>query len=118
MGLQRPVQEREFNHILVESIDETITALLSQEVSKAIFTHLDQGYSISKQQVPEQLELLFSTLESIFGTPSSKTISKAIAKRLYTKLGLTFPKHDSPSLTLIEYVGEAKIKLRYRGKQL
>ncbi len=98
---------------MVESIDETITALLSREVVNALYSHLERVHSISKDEMPYRLETLFSTLETIFGGPSSRTISKAIAKKLYAKLGLTFPDiHDNPSRTLLEYVEDAKIKSR------
>jgi len=103
----------EFNDTLVESIDETIAALLSREVVNALYSHLEEAHSISKDEIPNRLEALVSTLEQIFGGPSSRTISKAIAKKLYAKLELTFPDvHDNPGRTLLEYVEDAKIKLR------
>jgi hypothetical protein len=113
--LGRPEQNGDFDRILVESIDETITALLSEQVANALYSYLQRVHSISKHEIPNRLGTLSSTLEKTFGPPSSKTISRAIAKKLYTKLDLTFPKHDSSILTLLEYVQEAEIKLRQRG---
>jgi hypothetical protein len=54
--------------------------------------------------------MVFPTLESTFGPPSSKAIGGAIAKKFYTKLDLTYL--DDPGRTLLEYVEEANIKLR------
>ena len=108
--LHQPAQSREFNDALVESIDETITGLLSREVANALHTHLLKVHAISRDEIPYRLETLFSTLEETFGLTSSKTIGKVIARNLYAKLGLSF--HDNPSRTLLEYVEEAKIKLR------
>ncbi len=94
---------------MVESIDETITDLLSRAVVDALYAHLQAIYSISRDEVPNRLDALLTALEKIFGA-SSQTITRAIARKFYLKLGLEFTNH--PSYTLIEYVNEAKMKLR------
>jgi hypothetical protein len=97
---------------LLESVDETLTALLSKEVLVALYAYLERVHSIPKAEVPYRVQTLSSTLERIFGPHSSRTISKAVAKKFYTKLGLTFPdKQETRSWTLVEYVEEAKLKL-------
>jgi len=102
-----------------ESIDETITALLSGGVLKALYEHLEKAHSISREDVPDRLEVLHSTLRETFGPAGSKTISRMVAKMLYGKLGLVFVDHiGNPGPTLIEYVEEAKIKLKERVGQL
>jgi hypothetical protein len=106
--LQQAELEREFNDILIDSIDESITALLSREVVDALYAHLQSVHSISKDEIPRRLETLCSTLEKIFGH-SYKIICRAITRKFYAKLGLTF--FANPGRTLIEYVEEAKIKL-------
>jgi len=100
--------DRELCDALRESIDETISALLSPEVNDALYVHLSRVHSISRDEAPYKLEILGSVLEKVFGR-SSKIVCKAIAKRLYAKLGLSF--FDNPTRTLIEYVEEAKISL-------
>ena len=97
------------NDALVESIDETITELLSRTVVDALYVHLATFHSISRDELPHRLDALFPALEKIFGVRGSQTISKAIAKKFYFKLGLEFT--DNPSRTLVEYVDQAKSKL-------
>jgi len=104
------------NALLVESINETITSLLSREVADALYLHLQKVHSISKDEVPNKLEILCSTLEMTLGVPSSRTVCKAIAGTLFAKLGLTFT--SNPRLTLLEYVEEAKMKVREKGAQV
>jgi hypothetical protein len=113
--LQRPELGRKLCDVLLESIDETITALLSRQVAEAFYLHLQTVHSISRDQAPYKLETLCSIFEKVFGR-SSKTVCKAIARKFYAKLGLTF--FDNPGRTLIEYVEEAKIKLRESEGQL
>jgi hypothetical protein len=101
---------------LLESIDETITVLLSREVADALYLHLQTVHSIPRDGVPYKIEIFCSTLEKIFGTSGTVTICKAIAARLFVKLGLIFP--NSPARTLPEYLEEARIKNREREIQL
>ena len=105
-----------FNDFLFQSIDETITALLSREVADALFDRMQRKHSVSKSEVPYKLETLCSTIEQIFGHAGSETIYRAIAKKFYAKLGLVFSSNHSQ--TLIEYVEEAKIKLEKGEGQL
>ena len=112
--LQQPQLGRELNDALIESIDETITAILSRTVVDALYAHLQTVYSISRDEIPYRLDTLYTTLEKIFGVRSSQTITKAIARKFYLKLGLEFT--GNPSRTLLEYVDEAKMKLQNSSK--
>lgn len=106
----------QFNVLLGESIDETITTLLSREVADALYLHLQKAHNVTKDEVPCKLDIFCSTLENTFGLPSSRTISKVIARKFFVKLGFSFI--NNSSRTLIEYVEEAETKLRDRGSQL
>jgi hypothetical protein len=97
------------NVLLVESINETISALLSRKVADALYVYLQKVHSIPKDEIVCKPEALCSVLEKTFGFPSSMTICRAIAKRLYAKLDLVF--YDNPGRTLLQYLEEAEIKL-------
>ena len=111
--MQQPQLGREFNDVLVASIDETITDLLSRTVVDALYAHLQTNHSISRDEVPYRLDTLFTTLEKIFGA-GSQTITRVIARKFCLKLGLEFT--GNPSRTLLEYVDEAKVKLQNSSK--
>ncbi len=98
-----------FNDALVESIDETITGLLSRGVVDALYAHLQTFHSISRDELPYRLDTLLSALEKIFGVRGAQTITNAIAKKFYLKLEIEFT--PNPNRTLLEYVDEAKTKL-------
>jgi hypothetical protein len=116
IDLQLRNQYQEFNEALIEAIDETISELLSGSVVNAIYAHLEKVYSITKSEVPNRPELLFSALEKTFGVNGSRTISKAIARKLYAKYG--FPFNGNPGRKLPEYVEEAKSTLGERARGL
>ncbi len=94
---------------MVESIDETITGLLSRGVVDALYAHLQTFHSISRDELPYRLDTLLSALEKIFGVRGAQTITNAIAKKFYLKLEIEFT--PNPNRTLLEYVDEAKTKL-------
>jgi hypothetical protein len=112
--LQQAELDEEFSSVLLESIDETITALLSHEVADSLYLYVQKVHSISRNEVPRRLDIVVPVLEGIFGAGGSKTICKAIARNLYAKLGLEF--FDLPSRTFLEFVEGAKIKLRERNQ--
>lgn len=99
---------KEFNDLLLESIDETITVLMSRQVLGALYLHLQTTHSIPRNDLPNKLDALFTTLQKTLGG-GAQTIGKAIARRFYLKLQLEFT--ENPSRTLLEYVDEAKMKL-------
>jgi hypothetical protein len=111
--LQQPAPKNKVCEALLESIDETMTALLSREVVESLYRNLRTVHSIQKEEVPRRLEVLVSFLDRVFGHRGTKAICKAIAREFYAKLGLTF--FYNPDRTFIEYVEEAKIKLGKGG---
>ena len=99
-----------FNDVLVESIDETISDLLSRAVVDALYAHLQTFHSISRDRLPDRLDALLTSLVQIFGDHGTETITRAIARKFYLKLGLEFK--YNPNRTLLEYVDEARMELQ------
>jgi len=100
--------EREFDRVLIESLDESTAAVLGEIAKKSIYEILEKNYAITRNRVPERLNELTSAFEAMFGAASSKTIVRTIVKRLYTKLGLTFV--EMPDWRLPDYVKEARAR--------
>jgi AraC-like DNA-binding protein len=88
------------NALLVESIDESLSSLLSHQVADALFAHLE-ARTVTRDQISHQLDMFHYTLERVFG-PSARTVEKNITKRLYGKLGLGYI--EDPRMTLAGHV--------------
>lgn len=99
----------DFNGLLVECINETIVSLLSRQVADALYARLEKDHSIGKDQLPDRLDMLLSTLEKPFGRRSVEVVGRTIARRFYSKLGLNF--YNVSRKNLIEYVEQAKLML-------
>jgi hypothetical protein len=99
----------EFNATLVESMDDAIRSLLSQEVVEAFHTTLSAKRSINLEDIPDQLPTVSTILRKYFG-PSADTIEKTIVQRLYSKYGLEFQRNEDCQLT--DYVENASNMLK------
>ena len=101
----------EFSAALLESIDEAIRVLLSQEVLDAFHMNLKNKLSINPEEIPDNLPTVSIVLKKYFG-PSAYTIEKSVAQRLYAKYGLDFQRKEGYELT--DYVAKARVDMASR----
>jgi hypothetical protein len=99
----------EFTVAFLESMDQAIRSLLSQEVVDAFHSNLRDRLSIGPEEIPNQLPTISIMLRKYFG-PSAQTIENTIAQELYSKYGLEYQKNRYHQLT--DYVEDARNKLR------
>ena len=99
----------EFSAALLESMDEAIRSLLSQDVVDAFRSNLKNKRSISPEEIPNNLPTISIVLKKYFGA-SAQTIENEIAHRLYSKYGLEFQK--SEYYQLADYAENARNKLK------
>lgn len=93
---------------LLDSIDQAIADLLGNGVTDIFYAKLREN-GLARGDIPSRLDQFCTLTEYIFGFPSSFVIRRAIAKRLYARLGLSFESH--PDWKLVAYVKEATRKL-------
>lgn len=100
---------KDFDSILIESIDGTISSVLGRKIMKATYGYMAKDCGISKEHIPDRLDEFDAALMRIFGV-GGLTLSRAIAKRLCAQLGLQFV--PVANKRLADYVNEAKEKLK------
>ena len=97
---------RRYNRVeghIAASVDEALEDLLGTPVVEAFYAYLlDLG--VSRNDLASKVNLLCSALDSTF-EDSSLTLQRAIARRLYAKLGLEFVAIEGAGLP--EYVRQA-----------
>lgn len=86
------------------AVSETIVELLGENVSKPFFEYLADKMCIPRGNVPQQLKMVFSTLEGQFGI-AGRTIGRAIIRNLYRNLGMRYA--ENPNYQLFDYVEDA-----------
>jgi hypothetical protein len=93
-----------FKEVIDAAVSETIVELLGENASKSFFEYLRDKEGIPRDNVPQHLKTVFSTLQRLFGI-AGRTIGRAIIRNLYKNLGLKLA--ENPSYHLTDYVEEA-----------
>jgi len=93
-----------FTQALLEATDEGLL-ILGESGREAIYFHLQNLYSLKREDVPEKPETFVEGIRKIFGV-GAEVIERAIVKSLYRKLGRKYKeKRDYGFLT---YLNDAK----------
>ena len=101
--------EREFDGLLIESLDESLAILMGEIAKWAVYDGIGRKYGIPRSNITERLSEFTLALEGIFGVTASTTMTRLVIKRLYSKLGLTFV--ERPGWRLPDYVTEGRNKM-------
>jgi hypothetical protein len=101
------IQENDFDGLLVDSVDETLTDILGARFKETFYRQLELRFCMPKGSLPDRLDDFVAVLSAIFGPTGSLVMGRTIAKRLYSKLGIQFT--QKPGYTLLNYASDAKI---------
>ena len=97
--------EIRFNTALVESVEETIAAVLGRTVSEAFTYQLHAYLGISREDIPSHLKELSLALDGSFGVGGA-VLRRSIIRRLCRDLGLSLV--QKPNSSLVESIEETK----------
>lgn len=86
------------------AVDQSLRGILGDIAAQALYNQLQQNYALPREAVFTEFLKFTAALRATFGEVSP-TIERAIAKRFYSNLGLTFV--AQPRLTLQDYVDGA-----------
>ncbi|MGA3296769.1 MAG: hypothetical protein ABSD41_04890, partial [Candidatus Bathyarchaeia archaeon] len=91
-----------------ESVNESISFALGLPQTPELTHHLQSYIGLSVDKMPDNIDLLFSSLKDSFGTHGSD-IPKMVTRRMYQKAGIPF--YDITGTNMIQQVNELKRKL-------
>ena len=95
-----------FDKLLLCAIDEALNSI-GETVKQAIYFHIENKFSVTRNTIPENLAEFQGGLEKIFGA-GARFMEILIMKNLHSKIGLPFVMEKSEQLEFIEYVDAAK----------
>jgi hypothetical protein len=87
---------KDFDRILLEAIDEGLTAL-GDGGKYMVFFYLERNYSIRKHDIPKNPEAFVKGLEKIFGAGTT-VLEKMIVKSICSKLGIDYEEREGQGL--------------------
>jgi hypothetical protein len=73
---------------LTEAVDEGLLTL-GESGREAVYFHLNNTYSLKKEDVPDKPQAFDEALRKIFGV-GADVIERSVVKRLYSKLEIDF----------------------------
>ncbi|MEM3464110.1 MAG: hypothetical protein QXL91_04525 [Candidatus Bathyarchaeia archaeon] len=97
-------EKKFFNEVLLEAVDEGLL-ILGESGRKAIYFHLQNSFSLKREDIPEKPEAFINGLRKIFGL-GAQAIERSIIKCLYGKLGLEL--REEKNYDFSKYLDDAK----------
>jgi len=107
-GAELSQVEEQFRQVLLEAIDEGLL-VLGENSRKAVYFHLQNMFSLKKENVPDRPEVLVKGLKKIFGA-GAKAIETWILKSLYQKLGAKYEEKKNSQFE--DYLNDAREIIR------
>jgi len=95
-----------FDKILLRAIDEALNSL-GESVSQSIYFHIENKFSIARNEIPENLQQFRGGLKEIFGA-GAQFIEIQIMKNLHMKIGCPRVTVKNKKLEFTEYVDASK----------
>jgi CheY-like chemotaxis protein len=108
------VPEPEFVALLLESIDEAL-ASLGDSIKQTTHFHLEQSFSIRKEEIPHRIGAFAQALENIFGV-GGDLVEIIILKKLYEKVGEVFTPSSPGKTTFLQYITAAERAFQERNR--
>jgi len=96
--------EEHLRQILLEAVDEGLL-ILGESSRRAIYFHLQNKFSLSREDIPDKPDLFTESLRKIFGA-GAKVIEEAIAKSLCDKLGIEYK--GKKNACFVDYLNDAR----------
>lgn len=104
-GGAAPKKRRNFDRLLIESIDESLKIMLDESAKRSFITYLEKNRSLKGGEIGRDPEAFSFELERFFGLSASK-IEKLIVALLYSKLGLVYEEKGEYSFG--DYIRDAR----------
>jgi len=106
VGIEMTWKSKEFDKLLLNSIDEALLSL-GESARQSIYFHIEKNFKLRREEFPKNLDSFQLSLERIFGI-GSRFIEILIMKNLYTKIGHPLHMENNAQLEFLKYVAAAK----------
>ena len=95
-------QSKDFDKLLVDSIDDALLSL-GESSRHSIYFHIEQNFNLKRNEIPQNLVQFQLALERIFGV-GSRFIEILIMKNLHRKICQTLKIEEIQQLEFVKYV--------------
>jgi hypothetical protein len=102
-----PSSDAAFRQTLLSAVDDTFNGTLGGTAASALFSAIENTYSLKRERIPDRLDDFASALRAHTGMLSA-VLERNIIKNLYSKLGLPLGRDDEFGFE--RYVMKAKLR--------
>ncbi len=99
-------KSKDFDRLLLTSIDDALLSL-GESARQSIYFHIENTFSVPRNQIPKNLPDFQMALEKIFGV-GARFIEILIMKNLYKKIDSPLSMNSNAQLEFIKYTEAAK----------
>jgi len=99
-----PNVSESFDSAVLEAVDYGLS-VLGETGRQTVYSFVKMKYQVKREEIPKRLDVFCRASGGLFGAGAT-VVNKMIAKRLYSRLGLSFIEHED--WTLVEYIEDAK----------
>lgn len=108
------ITEDEFNQLFLSVIDETLSAL-GESAKTAIYFHIEQKFSIKRQDIPLRINDFDHAITTLFGV-GSKPLELMLMQRLHARVKGECEPIDAEDFTFSNYIKMVKQNVITTGK--
>jgi uncharacterized protein YktA (UPF0223 family) len=105
MSNQEEDQEQLSNYVIDYIIEKSLNEVFGEKSASLIYDYIESDHHLKREDIPENLELFFSSLEKMYGF-GAKVFKKIVLTKMHTKLGLRYEEKEGYSFS--DYVEELK----------
>jgi hypothetical protein len=115
LPLEKYAYEEDFDDILLETIDETLSSL-GEPVKNAVYFHLKTNFNMSKNEIPKKINEFSNIVQKIFGSGAG-ILEIKLMKTLHSKIDVNvkWPEYEAPlskwivtDMSFTEYVNSIR----------
>jgi len=106
------MKKLDFEKRLLEAVDHALLTI-GETPREAIYYHLEKGFKLRRENIPEDADEFSQALNNIFG-PGAEVIERLIVKNLFGRLNLNF--EEKTRFKFVDYVSLAQ-EIAKREKQ-
>ncbi|MCW4034183.1 MAG: hypothetical protein NWF03_02335 [Candidatus Bathyarchaeota archaeon] len=99
-----------FNELMFEALDDTIRAILGENISKLIYSATTKSAHQKIEKINKNSDLIISYLEKLIGKEGTQVIQSFTIKRLCVKLKQEYEEVEQ-HFSLLDELYETKFKL-------
>jgi hypothetical protein len=102
------IKKQKFHETLLSALDESLKNIFGETTAKAVYYHLQKGYLLKFQDIPEKPQTFAKAIREMFGETGAEVIETLLVRDLCAKFRIGEQKKEIGKLA--DCLDELKIR--------